>query len=142
MFRSFILLVIAAFGSPVYAQVNEADLAKCRTYSNAAVRSQCVQMYKRTNTRVKLTRCKKSLECWSKQYKEQAKDYCRRAFAMRAARSSLWSQYWSNQDFDQVKWHNEGHGTLLYYEVEAGAVLRCIFNPKVPSKVRVSIGAR
>lgn len=141
MFRLFSLLLLILIVMPARADVNEADLAKCREYSNLAVRSQCVQMYKQTRTRVAYSRCKKNLECWGKQYQQQAKKECRKAFAMRAARSSLWSKYWHNQDFNHFRWHNEGNGSLMYYENEPGAVLQCIFFPKAPTKVRVSIAA-
>ncbi|MCP4595467.1 hypothetical protein [Neptuniibacter sp.] len=120
---------------------NEADLLQCRKYSTAQARSQCVQIYKRSDTRVNQSRCKKSLDCWSKRYREQAEQYCARAFAMRAAKSSFWSAHWSGQDFDQVRWLDKGEGIMVYYEREATTVLECTFYPTRPSRVKVRIAA-
>ncbi|PIE25530.1 MAG: hypothetical protein CSA60_00145 [Neptuniibacter caesariensis] len=141
MFRMYALLLCLSFAMPLQADVNQADLAKCREYSNPTARSQCVQLYKQTRTRVAYSRCKKSLECWGKQYQKQAREACRNAFSMRAAHSDLWRKYWNNQDFDQFRWHSEKKGSLLYYENESDVVLRCIFFPKAPSRVKVSIAA-
>ncbi len=141
-----IILAISLFSSTIISPsmvlaANEADLLQCRKYSTAQARSQCVQIYKRSDTRVSQSRCKKSLDCWSKRYRDQAEQYCARAFAMRAAKSSFWSAHWSGQDFDQVRWLDKGEGIMVYYEREASSVLECTFYPNRPSGVKVRIAA-
>jgi len=138
--RKIVYLFCFLISTPSWA-VNEADLAKCREYSNAQVRSQCVQMYKRTDTRVAFSKCKKNLECWSKRYREQAKKYCSLAYKRRAASSSFWARHWKGQDFDKVRWLDQSDGSMMYYEQEVGVVLQCLFYPKAPSKVKVRIAS-
>ena len=138
--RKIIFLLCFILPVPSWA-VNEADLAKCREYSNAKVRSQCVQMYKRGDTRVAFSRCKKELECWSKRYRDQAKKNCSAAYKRRAAYSSFWAKHWSGQDFDQVRWLDKSEGSMMYYERESSVVLQCLFYPSAPTKVKVRIAA-
>ncbi|WP_286239166.1 hypothetical protein [Neptuniibacter halophilus] len=140
--RQLLPLILLFLPLQGWAQTNEADLSKCREYANAALRSQCVQFYKRTNTRVAFSRCKKDLECWQDRYQEQAKESCRLAFKRRAAGSSLWASYWHSQDFDKARWFDQGAGVLMYYERESNAEIQCIFNPKLPNRVRLRIAAR
>lgn len=135
----FMILMLIAV--PLWAQVNEEQLAKCREYSNPQVRGKCMQLYKRTETRVASSKCKRDLECWSERYRDQAESHCGRAFTMRANHSALWSKYWQGQDFDKVRWIDRKVGTMLYYEKVSGAVLHCIFDPRIPSKVRVKIAS-
>ncbi|WP_299177272.1 hypothetical protein [uncultured Neptuniibacter sp.] len=134
-----IFLLMPLYG---WAGANEADLAKCREYINPAVRSQCVQLYKKTSTRVAFSKCKKSLDCWSKRYRKQAEQYCSRAFEMRAARSQFWNRYWNGQDFDKVRWLDESEGAMVYFEEEGSAVLNCFFYPNAPSRVKVKIASK
>lgn len=138
---ALLLFSSTIIGTPLAWSANEADLLQCRKYSSAEARSRCVQMYKRTDVRVNQSRCKQSLECWSKRYREQAEHYCAKAFAMRAAKSRFWSAHWSGQDFDKVRWLDKGEGTLVYYEREASNVLECTFYPNRPSRVKVRIAA-
>ena len=138
--RNFVLLLCFLMPLSAFA-VNEDDLEKCREYTDPEVRGKCVQMYKRTDTRVASAKCKQSLQCWSERFREQAEKHCSIAFERRAAHSRLWDQHWSGQDFDQVRWLDRGEGVMVYYEEESNVVLQCIFYPNAPSKVRVSLAA-
>ncbi|WP_415881657.1 hypothetical protein [Neptuniibacter sp. QD34_54] len=94
------------------------------------------------NPLVEESYCKKDLECWSQRHKENAKKYCARGFSMRAAASSFWQAYWKGQEFDKVRWISKEKGSLMYYNDDSSAILRCRFYPKTPSRVFVSIGTK
>ena len=136
--RKIIGILFFLLALPVYA-VNDAELEKCREYTDPSVRGKCVQMYKRTDTRAASASCKKNLECWSQRYREQAEKYYGIAFERRAASSRLWAQHWDGQDFYQVRWLDRGKGVMVYFERESNVVLQCIFFPHAPARVRVSL---
>ena len=135
----WIMLVLFVLPVMARADVNRDDLLKCRSYSDPVKRSQCVQALKSQRFRVASSKCKETLSCWSKRYREQAVKHCRLAFARRAQMSSFWAQHYDGQDFDKVRWFDRGTGSMVYYEQEAGKVLQCRFYPKTPSRVKVSI---
>ena len=138
--RYILLILLASLTLPVMA--NEADLANCQAIKDVRKRLQCLQTLKRPDAKVSKAECKRSLKCWSKRYRKQAKSACSRAFALRANSSSFWRQHWNNQDFDKVRWQDRGRGVMVYYEQESTVVLHCTFYPNAPQRVKVRIGSR
>lgn len=139
MMRKCLGLILAVLSMNSWAEVNRDDLLKCRSYADPIKRAQCAQLLKSPKLRVGSSKCKKELSCWEKRFREQAERHCSNAFARRAQYSSYWADYWSGQDFDKVRWIDQGKGTMMYYEQKSSVELQCRFYPSAPSKVRVSI---
>lgn len=134
------LILLASLSVPSMA--NEADLAQCQSLSDARQRLQCLQLLKRPGVKVNKAKCKRSIDCWSKRYREQAQAACARAFSLRAASSNFWRQHWKNQKLDKARWQNRKQGSVVYYKQESTVVLHCTFYPNAPQRVKVRIGSR
>ncbi|WP_415897912.1 hypothetical protein ACMXYX_05980 [Neptuniibacter sp. QD72_48] len=137
--RKYLALTLVVLSVNSWAEINKDDLLKCRSYADPNQRAQCVQLLKSPKLRVGSSKCKKTLSCWEKRFREQAERHCSNAFTRRAKYSSYWASYWSGQNFDKVRWIDQGKGTMMYSEKSSSVVLQCRFYPSAPSRVRVSI---
>lgn len=127
-----LLMITATTASAVSKQ----DIQICQTLGSKDKVSQCIALLKDNRVRNQLIECRKSLKCWSDQYRSMAQYNCDNAFRISAAASPQWRAVWSGQKLNGAAWLSRKSGTMTYFSDKNGIRLECRFNPRFPEKVK------